>query len=96
MATKLRKTPSLPIPGVDSLGTLRNLTKALYTELAALLSRGAEVLPKDGTEAMTAPLPLAQYTTAALPSAALYEGCLVYDTTTSTVKFSDGATWASL
>lgn len=53
-------------------------------------------LPKDGSGAMTAPLPLQEVATADLPAAADHEGDVVYDTTTNTVKFSNGTSWVDL
>lgn len=45
---------------------------------------------------LSGPLKLASYATGSLPTAANHEGSIVYDTTTNTVKFSDGATWANI
>ena len=96
MANKVPGTPSLPQIGNDALDSLRALHKALFQMLIVDFYRTNLCLPNDGTERMEAPLPLARYTTVLLPSAALYPGALVYDTTTSTVKFSNGAVWANV
>jgi len=37
-----------------------------------------------------------QYATGSLPTASSWGGYIAYDTTTSTMKFSDGATWADI
>lgn len=94
MATQVRRTPTISVAAGSP--ETRALTKALFQELTEILNRLREVFPKDGTEALTGPLPLMQYPTASLPNAALFEGHIVYDSTTQTVKYSDGATWQSL
>jgi hypothetical protein len=45
---------------------------------------------------MPAPFRFAQFATADLPTAADYEGGVVYDTTENSLKFSDGSTWSVL
>ena len=55
--------------------------------------RANAAMPKDGTEAMGAPLRLISYAAADLPDATLWDGSIVYDDTNSTIKFSDGSTW---
>jgi hypothetical protein len=42
------------------------------------------------------PLQLSQYTTAGLPTASSFEGCIVYDTDTNTIKWSNGTSWATI
>ncbi len=42
------------------------------------------------------PLQLPGYTTAQLPDATAWRGCLVYDETTDQVKRSNGVTWNAL
>jgi hypothetical protein len=55
------------------------------------------VLPMDGTERMTAPLPLYAQTTANLPAASSWADSLVYVTGgVSGVYQSDGSTWSAL
>jgi hypothetical protein len=60
-----------------------------------LAVRANAAFPKDGTEGMTAPLRLMSYTTAGLPSAALYPGAMVFNSTTGIVSFSDGVNWVA-
>jgi hypothetical protein len=53
-------------------------------------------LPKDGTEAMSAPLKMNQYTVATLPDATLYGGAMIYvsnETGGAQPAFSDGTNW---
>lgn len=52
--------------------------------------------PKDGTEAMTAPLRLLSYTVATLPDPTAWTGALIYvsdETGGATLAFSDGTNW---
>ncbi len=59
-----------------------------------------EVLNIDGALSNRAkffgPLKLASYATGSLPAAASHAGSIVYDTTTTTVKFSNGSVWTSM
>lgn len=50
----------------------------------------------DGDASFTGPVGPGQYATVDLPNIGDNEGCIVYDTTTSTVKFSDGSSWANI
>ena len=61
-----------------------------------LAIRANACLPKDATEAMTAPLLAKSYTVVTLPDATLYEGGMIYvsnETGGSTLAFSDGTDW---
>lgn len=95
LAPPLAKPASL-----SAKGGIESYVTSLYSTLFNLFQRIAvrvnAVLPKDGTEAMTRPLPLKQYATADLPAASAWEGCLVYDSTTNQVKFSNGSAWGAL
>ena len=98
---RLPQTPPLAKPAqLQAQGGVTNYVTGLHRDLFNIFTRIATrangVLPKDGTEAMTAPLPLKQYATADLPAAASYEGCIVYDSTTNTVKWSNGSVWATI
>jgi len=68
----------------------------------AFLETGVRVnrlLPKDGTEPMTTPLPLASYLTANLPAAASSKGMVVFvsDATAGHhFQGSDGSSWVTL
>lgn len=56
-----------------------------------------EVIRKSGKEVTHNLLTkLAQYATGSLPTASSFEGCIVYDTTTNEVKYSNGSTWTAL
>ena len=55
--------------------------------------------PRDGTEAMEAPMPLATYTVATLPTAADYTGCIIYVSDAGAgARFqgSHGGAWVNL
>ena len=79
--------------------TFGELVRVLLGVFSDFGYRVNNVLPKDGTEAMTAPLTLATYTTATLPAAADYPGALIYVSDAAAgAKFqgSDGTSWVSL
>jgi hypothetical protein len=76
-------------------GLIRQLT-GHFPDVGFRLNR---VLPKDGSERMTHPLPLAAFTAAALPAAADWPGCVIYVPDGSPgQKFrgSDGSSWVNL
>lgn len=93
MAQRLGPTPRLPQTTPDTRSSLDQLQRASYSNLTEILDRLGVVLPKDGTEPMEAPLPLFITTTAELPSAADWEGAVVYNTTDNRVYFSNGSAW---
>lgn len=97
MANKVTPVPQLPnVSKTNAVDYLQYLVKAatrIFIEHAARLNLA---IPSDGTEAPTAPLPLWQVATADLPSAAAWEGAILYDSTANRVKFSDGATWTAM
>ena len=98
---KIPAAPPLAKPvQLHAKGGVENYLTTLYGTLFTMFQRVTTrlngCLPLDGTEAMKGPLPLMSYATADLPDATLYEGAIVYDSTTNTVKFSDGATWANV
>jgi len=73
---------------------------ALPTRLLTLLTdigfRLNRMMPKDGSEAMTKPLPLLNLAKADLPSAALWAGGIVAVNNEAggfTLAFSDGTSW---
>jgi len=97
VANKVEPAPNLP--NVSRLDTdqIKNIVLAATRILIAHATRLNLALVLDGTERMTAPLMLASYATGDLPAAtADNEGSIVYDTTTNTVKFSNGAVWANI
>lgn len=80
-------------------GYLQSLLEALRQHFVRLASRANGTLPKDGTEAMTAPLTLMTYTVATLPTAASYPGAIIYVSDGAAgAKFrgSDGSAWVNL
>lgn len=63
----------------------------------ALIAGGVEGFKNTTTEVEAKlPLKLASYATGSLPTASSFEGCIVYDSTTQQVKYSDGSTWTAL
>jgi hypothetical protein len=96
MANPVPPVPSLPFSPNISTDYLQLVVKTLVTILIDYARRLNGALMKDGSEAMTRPLVLAQFATADLPTASLWEGGIVYDSTTNTVKFSNGAVWTSM
>lgn len=93
MVNKVPPTPTLPISADPYL---RELVRAVLRMGIDLAARVNAALPEDGSERMRAPLLLAEYTTLTLPAAADWTGGIVYDTTTGTVKRSNGSVWTSL
>lgn len=51
---------------------------------------------EDGYNESLMPLRLASYATGSLPTASSHEGSIVYDSTTQTIKWSDGTSWATI
>jgi len=92
---KIQETPSFGQRATNWEDTHDGLIRTLYYMLTSAFHRLNNVLPEDGSEDMAAPLPLQEVATADLPSAALWEGGLVYDTTRNRVLYSDGSTWLS-
>lgn len=98
MAQPVPGTPSLPLTpsGNDLRSYLLTLTQRLTNLLTLFAQRINGSVPLDGTETMGAPLPLASYTVAGVPSAPLYEGSVIYvsnETGGKTLAFSDGTNW---
>ena len=93
--------PSLPV-GVEKGPNefyLISMTQQLVLYLTRLAIRVDGLLPKDGTEPMTAPLELMTYTVATLPAASSNTGKVVYVSDGGAgTKFrgSDGTSWLSL
>lgn len=66
------------------------------THRRLLAIRANASFPKDGTEAMAAPLLLKSYTVATVPTASLWTGAVIYvsdETGGATIAFSDGTDW---
>lgn len=94
-------TPALPTsiergPHTSFLGALLD---ALTRTLIRHATRINQALPKEGSEAMTAPLLLATYTTATRPAAGAWAGGTIYVSDAaagSKFQGSDGTSWVSL
>lgn len=70
------------------------LTHADEVEHRRQIAQRANVgLPYDGSRGMTQPLPLASFTVAGLPDAALWEGASVYVSDDPGIFFSNGTSW---
>lgn len=96
MVQKLNPTPSLPFPTNDAMQWANALVPALIRELSAYAVRSNNLLAGDGTETATAPVLLAQYAKAALPTAASYTGGIIYvtdGTSNKRLAVSDGTNW---
>lgn len=78
------------------IGSLAKQLRSIFSQHGFRINR---LLPKDGSEAMTGPLELAPYATAAIPAAADHEGTIIYVSDASAgSKFqgSDGTNWVNL
>lgn len=90
------ESPTLPTAGFPQLSTLAAYLTPLFNAIGFRLNR---CIPKDGSERMENPLPLAVYTTATRPPAADWIGCviLVSDAVPNQrFQGSDGTTWLPL
>ena len=96
MAKRVKRAPNLPNVTEDIPGSFAQLNRSLYLDGVETAYRLNLAFPKDGTEPFEAPLPLQSVVTASLPTASLWEGALIYDTTVNVPKFSDGTSWKSL
>jgi len=101
---KVPEAPALPRPGqikdvasaASAIGQIVRGAAAALTDYAFRINR---TLPKDGTEAMTGPLPLRSYTVATRPDATLNEGAVIYvsDAAAGAIfQGSNGAAWVNL
>lgn len=74
----------------------QNHATSVQNELVDHALRLNSALVKNGTEGMSAPLPLAVYTVVTLPTAASYAGGLIAVSNEAggyTLAFSDGTNW---
>lgn len=88
--------PSQSPPPTQWLVSLLKALSRLFTEIGYRLNR---TLPKDGSEAMTAPLVLRAYTVATRPAAADYAGGVIYVSdggAGAVIQASNGAAWVNL
>jgi hypothetical protein len=84
----IRQRPSVPLEHASEVVHRRQIAE-----------RANIGLPVDGSKEMTGPLTLMSYTVAGVPSAALWEGGIIYVSNESggkVVAFSDGASWRRL
>ena len=106
MGTLVPERPFLPIPSFGGPSRAvsswaANLVKALIGTLTQISQRVNRSYQKDGTEAMTAPATLAEFTDApdTKPPASGWEGGIIYVSDgASRQKFrgSDGSSWVNL
>lgn len=96
MAKRVKRTPSLPNVTADVRGSVSQLNRVLYQDGVEQNYRLNLAFPKDGTEPFEAPMPLQSVVTGSLPNPTLFEGNIIYDTTTNTLKYSNGVAWVSL
>lgn len=96
MAKRVKRAPNLPNITQDVQRSLTQVNRALYQDGVETNYRLNLAYPKDGTEPFEAPMPLQSVVTGSLPPAANFEGNIIYDTTTNTLKYSNGSAWISL
>lgn len=96
MAHRIGPTPQLSQPRGNSAEDVRGLALQAFKDSIDLRSRLILAFPKDGSEAMEAPLPLQQVPTASLPAAADWEGAILYDSTLNQFAYSNGTSWIYL
>lgn len=92
----LPNTPSLPNVGAQESVYDGVLNRRLWHILGELLAGHNGAVFVDGQNPMTAPLPLAVYTVAGVPSAALWTGALIHvsnEAGGAVTAFSDGTNW---
>lgn len=85
-----------PGPHSAFLGSLMRTLSDILIRIAVRLN---SALPKDGTEAMTAPIVLASYTVATRPAAASWAGGVIYVSdggAGAVFQGSDGSAWVNL
>ena len=100
MASKVSKTPSLPKPSGDQIHNIfawaTQMVRVLFNILTSYATRLNAAIVADGSEVMTAPLVLATYTVATVPTASSYTQGLIYvsdETGGAVPAFSDGTNW---
>jgi len=103
MVRQVPETPGLPAPPRGLPVTITtwagDLIRVLFGILAEANIRLNRVLPKDGTERMTAALPLLSVTVATLPAASANTGNIIFVSdggAGAVFRGSDGTTWVSL
>lgn len=96
MADKITVTQFLP----NYIGNVAAWAVDLVQQVSDALNRIAQrlniALLEDGSEAMTAPLPLKPYTVTTLPTAASWQGSIIYvsnGTSNKRLAVSDGTNW---
>lgn len=96
---KVVERVSFPPTGQSFLQWATAIGQQLSQTLQEYGHRLNNTLPKDGSETLTAPLPLKSYTTAERPSASEHEGAIIYVSDASAgsnFQGSDGSSWVSL
>lgn len=103
MANPVSERPFIPSPPGPSTASLIAWATAMVMVLTTIFTERGQrlnvLLPKDGTEAMTAPLGLATFTVATLPTASDWPGSVIYVSDgAGGAKFrgSDGTSWVNL
>lgn len=96
MAKRVKRAPNLPNITANVRDSVQQLNRALYNDTVEQNYRLNLAFPKDGTEPFEAPLPLQQVATASLPDPTLFEGTIIYDTTTNKFLYSNGTSWITV
>lgn len=101
MAVKVNPTPNLPTGLFSEDPTaiqqiIGQMLRSIFLELKDHATRLNNALIKDGSEGMTAPIRLASFTVAGVPTASLWTGAMIYvsnETGGAVPAFSDGTNW---
>lgn len=101
MANKVNINPNLPrkigAPTIEALNQYdQDFLNRVQSELREHATRLNGSYQMDGTERLTAPIKLKEYTVLTLPSVVTYKGSLIAVTNETggyTVAFSDGTNW---
>jgi hypothetical protein len=85
VALRVSQTPRLPVLKDNSAASIQALILAIWRDQVDLRTTLNSLISR--------PVTLPNYTTALLPDATVFPYALVYDTTTSKVKVSNGTSW---
>lgn len=90
------ESPTFPTSGLVALQTFARYLQPLFNAIGFRVNR---CMPKDGSERMTNPLPLAVYTMATRPDPTLWIGAVILVSDgpgPNKFQGSDGTSWVAL
>lgn len=96
MTHRIATTPILPKVGKNQDIYDGVLNRSIFAELSEIRLNLSRAVQSGGTIPMEAPLPLASFTVAGVPAAAVWLGSIIYvsnETGGATLAFSDGTDW---